>query len=480
VLSAAAREAGEALGVDLAAELAAIAFTGEAGSVARVPTRGALAAPLLLVTGLGPVADVSVETLRKAAGTAARQATKEPVLAVEVAADLLASRDADLGEALTAAVEGCGLGAYSFTRFKTKAPEAPSVETVLLGIAGLGDDEADMAVSTGAVLVRAASLARDLINTPPQAKRPPDLADTAVRVAEEHGLSVRVFDQAALEEGGFGGILGVGQGSSAEPRLVELTYVPENAPGDGTLDHVILIGKGITFDSGGISLKPSASMVTMKSDMSGAAAVLGAMTTLSELGVTSRVTGLMALAENMPGGDAIRVSDVLVHRGGRTTEVLNTDAEGRLVLADALAYGAEQGPDVMIDLATLTGAQVVALGKGISGLMGTDDALMAELVDAGAEAGERLWQLPLPSDYAAHLKSEVADAKNIGKAGEAGTIIAGLFLQEFTDGLSWAHVDIAGPAFSEEGDAAYTTKGGTGVMVRTLARFLRNRSVAAE
>jgi leucyl aminopeptidase len=433
---------------------------------------------VLLVTGLGPASDVSVEVLRKAGGTAARQATKEPVLAVEVAADLLSSPDADVAEALTAAVEGCGLGAYSFTRYKSKAPEAPSVERVLFGAAGLGEDEADMAISTGAVLVRAASLARDLVNTPPQAKRPPDLADTAARIAGEHGLQVRVFDQGALEEGGFGGILGVGQGSSVEPRLVELTYVPEGAPGDGTLDHVVLIGKGITFDSGGISLKPSAAMVTMKSDMSGAAAVLGTMTTLAELGVTSRVTGLMALAENMPGGDAIRVSDVLVHRGGRTTEVLNTDAEGRLVLADALAYGVEQGPDVMIDLATLTGAQVVALGKSISGLMGTDDALMAELVDAGAEAGERMWQLPLPADYADQLKSEVADAKNIGKVGEAGTIIAGLFLKEFTDGLSWAHVDIAGPAFSEDGDGAYTTKGGTGVMVRTLARFLRNRSVA--
>ena len=347
--------------------------------------------------------------------------------------------------------------------------------------------DVERGIADGLVTVVATNLTRDLVNTPPGAKRPPVLAERVRALAEDAGLSVRIFDEDALSEGGFGGILGVGQGSSARPRLVELTYEP--APANGTQPepatttapapatttasgHVVLVGKGITFDTGGISLKPSASMNTMKSDMSGAAAVLGAMTTLAQLGVSAKVTGLLALAENMPGGDAIRVSDVLVQRGGTTVEVMNTDAEGRLVLADALAYGAESAPDLMIDLATLTGAQIVALGTQICGLMGTDDALIEELEQAASAAGERVWHLPLPQDYAEHLRSEVADLRNIGRPGQAGTLVAGLFLKEFTAGIPWAHLDIAGPAFSEDGDGFYTAKGGTGFGVRTLVRFL--------
>jgi leucyl aminopeptidase len=249
---------------------------------------------------------------------------------------------------------------------------------------------------------------------------------------------------------------------------VELTHAPRGAD-----RHVVLVGKGITFDSGGLSLKPSDSMMTMKSDMAGAAAVVGAMSVLKELGVKVKVTGLCALAENMPSGNATRVSDVLTHRDGTTVEVMNTDAEGRLVLADALAYGAESNPDAMIDLATLTGAQVVALGEKISGLMGTDESLLSAIEAAAESSGERVWRLPLPSDYAEHLKSEVADYKNIGKKGVAGTIVAGLFLKVFAGKTPWAHLDIAGPAFDEDGDDAYIAKGGTGAGVRLLLRYLR-------
>ncbi|MDP8971568.1 MAG: hypothetical protein M3N52_13920 [Actinomycetota bacterium] len=237
----------------------------------------------------------------------------------------------------------------------------------------------------------------------------------------------------------------------------------------------MLVGKGITFDSGGLSLKSTEAMKTMKSDMSGAAAVVAAMSVLPKLAVRTKVTGLVALAENMPSGDALRVSDVLTHRGGKTVEVLNTDAEGRLVLADALAYGAESGPDAIIDLATLTGAQVVALGAKIAGLMGSDDALIGQLESAAKTAGEQLWHLPLPAEYAEHLKSQVADLKNVGKGREAGTLVAGLFLKEFTAGLPWAHLDIAGPAFTEDGDSYYAPKGGTGFGVRTLLAFLQAR-----
>jgi len=316
-------------------------------------------------------------------------------------------------------------------------------------------------------VVRGTLLVRDLVNTPPSDKRPPELAERVRTEAEAAGLAVRVFDEAALVEGGFGGILGVGQGSAVEPRLVELTYEP-----DGGERHVVLVGKGITFDTGGLSLKPSESMAGMKADMAGAATVLGVMVALRDLGVTAKVTGLLAIAENMPGGDAIRVSDVLTHRDGQTVEVMNTDAEGRLVLADALAYATESEPDVMIDLATLTGAQIVALGEEVTAVLSDDEALVEELRGAAGRTGEYLWPLPLHAPYAEHLKSEVADHKNIGKRGVAGTIIAGLFLKAFVGDTRWAHLDIAGPAFTDDGDDYLLAKGGTGVMVRTLLDWL--------
>ena len=467
-----------ALEVDLAAELAAIGFDADLGAVARVPTRGKAAAPVLLVVGLGDGRGDwpdPLETLRRAAGAAARGAAKDSSLGVVVPAAAPWDGDASTARTAQAVVEGAGLGAYAYTRFRSKPTDVPSLERVVV-LAGEGAD-ADAVregLATGQVLVAAQTLARDLVNTPPGQKRPPDLADQIAAIAADRGLDAKVFDEAALAEGGFGGILGVGRGSSQPPRLVELRYAPDDARG-----HVVLVGKGITFDSGGLSLKPSTAMTTMKSDMSGVAAVVGAMSALRELEVPVRVTGLCALAENMPSGDATRVSDVLVQRGGKTVEVMNTDAEGRLVLADALAYGVEAQPDVMVDLATLTGAQIVALGSKISGLMGSDDALVGALQDAAQETGERLWHLPLPPDYAEQLRSEVADLRNIGKGRDAGTLVAGLFLKEFTGDVPWAHLDIAGPAFSEDGDKYYTPKGGTGVMVRTLVRFLQQRATAA-
>ncbi|MDP9406304.1 MAG: leucyl aminopeptidase, partial [Actinomycetota bacterium] len=403
-------------------------------------------------------------------GVAARNATKDATLAVVVPADLPA--DGGAADRAQAVAEGAGLGAYAFTAYRKKNNDMPSLRSVVvLPGDGLDADAVHDGVAAGAVLVRATSLTRDLVNTPPQDKRPPMLAERVAELAGDAGLSVRVFDEDALAEGGFGGILGVGRGSSAPPRLVELRYEPDGATG-----HVVLVGKGITFDSGGLSLKPSASMNTMKSDMSGAAAVLGAMSALRDLGVSVKVTGLLALAENMPSGEATRVSDVLTHRGGKTVEVMNTDAEGRLVLADALVYGAESGPDAMIDVATLTGAQIVSLGQRIAGLMGNDEGLVGEIRAAAAAAGEQVWHLPLPEEYADHLKSEVADLRNIGRPMQAGTLVAGLYLQHFVGDVPWAHLDIAGPAFSEEGDGWYSPKGATGMGVRTLVRLLQSRS----
>jgi leucyl aminopeptidase len=328
------------------------------------------------------------------------------------------------------------------------------------------------AVVSGAAGARdvatATTPARDLINTPPAFKRPPALAERVSELVGPTEITARVLGLEELAKGGFGGLVGVARGSSSEPRLVELSY-----PGRGhTDDHVVLVGKGITFDSGGLSLKPSSAMTTMKSDMSGAAAVVGALLAAAERALAPRVTGLLALAENMPGGDATRVSDVLTHRNGTTVEVMNTDAEGRLVLADALSYGQELAPSAMVDVATLTGAQISALGRRIAAVLGTDDALVAALEQAGERAGERLWRLPLPADYREQLRSEVADLKNIGKGGEAGTIVAALFLREFVDDVPWAHLDIAGPAFSDTSDGGLVAKGATGFGVRTLVEYL--------
>ncbi|MDP9388486.1 MAG: leucyl aminopeptidase, partial [Actinomycetota bacterium] len=313
----------------------------------------------------------------------------------------------------------------------------------------------------------AVCLARDLVNEPAGALTPAALAERARAVAEQEGLSVTVLDEVAIAEHRLGGLLGVAAGSEQPPRLVELVYDPPEAEAA----TVVLVGKGITFDSGGLSIKTAEGMMTMKTDMSGAAAVLGAMSALPALGVRVRVVGILPITENMPGGAATKPGDVLEIRNGTTVEVLNTDAEGRLVLADALSLAAEQAPDAVIDLATLTGAQVVALGRRIAGLMGNDDALVERVRAAAEAAGEPAWPLPLPDDYRSHLDSEVADLKNIGKAGEAGTLVAGLFLREFVGDVPWAHLDIAGPARAES-DEGYLTKGGTGTGVRTLLELL--------
>jgi leucyl aminopeptidase len=338
-------------------------------------------------------------------------------------------------------------------------------------------------VERAATVAGAVALARDLANTPSMIKSPEWLADEAVTVAMEHGLSSRVWREAELAAGGFGGILAVGSGSVHPPRLIELSYHPpqyQAAPDQPTraqparVDrHVVLIGKGITFDSGGLSLKPNDGMKLMKTDMAGGAAVIGAMSALGRLGVRARVTGLVAAAENMPSGTAMRVGDVITHYGGQTVEVLNTDAEGRLVLADALAYADDAlAPDLVVDLATLTGAARVALGTSIAALYATDDELATALLDAGTASGDRLWRMPLAGDYRGGLDSPVADLANVARAGgRAGSIDAALFLREFTGGRSWAHLDIAGAARATSDDGE-NTKGATGFGTRLLLRWL--------
>ncbi len=450
-------------GVDLPALLARESAKGSPGEVVAVPVtaEGELERVLLVGTGAGSPAD-----LRKTGAALARRAKDASSLVVD-----LTGLELD-GPRLAALAEGLLLASYSFTRKAEPKPRALSSVT-LVGAAELQD-----ALDAAVAVVEATAFARDLVNTPSLQKTPDWLATTARDLLE--GLEVTVLDERELAARGFGGILGVGQGSTRPPRLVEARY---DGSGPAGTPHVVLVGKGITFDTGGLSLKPTSSMLEMKSDMGGAAAVLATLRAVADLQLPIRVTALAAVAENMPSGTAQRPGDVLTQYGGRTVEVLNTDAEGRLVLADALAYAdRDLDADVLVDVATLTGAMPVALGKRHAGLFASDDALAAQLEQAAESSGEPVWRMPLVEDYRRALDSPVADLRNIGQPKlklMGGSITAALFLREFTGGRPWAHLDIAGPAFTGSDDDE-RTKGGTGYGVRLLTAWLTALSSAGQ
>jgi leucyl aminopeptidase len=463
-----AEEAVAALDAPLTPLLEARGFTGKAGEALAVPTLGRLPAATLLLVGVGERAKADAEALRKAAAALVRHAagTRKAVTTLPQALP------ADPAAAVRAVTEGALLAAYRFDKYKRAGSDGSRPPAVLAALA-LVPDKAPRAALTRAVAAgqaraAATNLARDLSNEPANAMHPVDLAAAARRLLAGKGVTVKVKDERELAKEGFGGIVGVGQGAEHPPRLVELRYRPQRATGE-----VVLVGKGITFDSGGLSLKPADSMKTMKTDMSGAAAVVGTMSALADLDVRVAVTGYLAAAENMPSGRATRPGDVLTMKNGTTVEVLNTDAEGRLVMADALALGAAAKPDAIVDVATLTGACVVALGTRYTGLMGNDEALATELLEAAAAAGEPTWRLPLPPEYHKELESDVADLKNVGDR-YGGALTAGLFLQDFVDGRPWVHLDIAGPARAEADDG-YLVKGSTGVATRTLLSWLERR-----
>ncbi len=459
------KDVDEALGGTLASTLAALGVTGDAGEVTKIATSGRLAAPVLAAVGIGAVADngdapLDPDALRRAAGEAVRALTpSSPAAGASPHRIALALPARGFDEARAVAL-GALLGGYAFRRYRSEP--APGLALTLLA-----RDSQTAAVERAQVLADAVNLVRDLVNTGPSDLVPAVLAARAQQVAASAGIAATVLDENALAEGGYGGILGVGQGSSHPPRLVRLEYAPPQAE-----KVLVLAGKGITFDSGGLSLKPSKSMELMKSDMGGAAAVLGAMQAIATLGLNVKVVGYLPLAENMPSGTAQRPSDVLTIHGGTTVEVLNTDAEGRLVLADALAASAADSPDVLIDVATLTGAQVVALGPRVAGVMANDDALRDAVVDAARRAGEAMWPMPLPEELRKGLDSPVADLANVAPDRNGGMLVAGLFLREFVpDGVRWAHLDIAGPAFNEGSPHGYTPKGGTGAATRALVQI---------
>ncbi|WP_106248761.1 leucyl aminopeptidase [Allonocardiopsis opalescens] len=452
----------------LAATLALLGASGRADEVHLLPTPGG-PAPLTLAVGLGaPPADGApypAETLARAAGAAVRAlAGKDKVVLA-----LPAAGAAEVG----AVALGALLGNYQFRRYRTGEQRRAPVGELLLAT---GAEGAEQAAHRAEVLAESVALTRDLVNTPPADLHPEDFAAIATEVAESASLSVEVLDEAALVEGGYGGLVGVGQGSVNPPRLVRLGYTHPEATAT-----VAFVGKGITFDSGGLSLKPPAAMEWMKSDMAGAAAVLGALKAIARLGVAVNAVGYLALAENMPSGSAQRPSDVLTVYGGTTVEVLNTDAEGRLVLADALVRSLEDSPDLIVDIATLTGAQLVALGSRTSAVMANSDATRERVVAAAGGAGESMWPMPFPAELRKGLDSPVADIANVASDRSGGMLTAGIFLKEFVpDDVAWAHLDIAGPAFNQGEAYGYTAKGGTGIGVRTLVRVAEDLAGGAD
>jgi leucyl aminopeptidase len=459
-----------ALGGLLTKVLQSEKFESKPGQISYVHTGGKIPAERVLVVGLGPhrrgeKTRGDAEPLRRAAAAAVRRARdlNAGSVAVFMPPDGLSPR-----ERAQAVVEGALLGTYRFDKYlKEKNPRAVRALTVLepdrRGAAGAREG-----VRLGRIWAEATCLTRDLVNEPANVVTPTFLARRATEIAREGGLKLRVLERAECARMGMGAYVGVAQGSEEPPKFIHLSYVPAGR----ARRRVVIIGKGITFDSGGLDLKTADGMLRMKDDMAGAAAVLGLFHALPKLKPPVEVHGLIAATENMPSGTAQRPGDVVRAMNGLTVEIGNTDAEGRLTLADALSYAVRHvKPDEMIDMATLTGAVVIALGQGVSGMMASNDALAARVLAAADGAGERMWRLPLHDEYKEGLKSDVADLNNISSQRGAGAIVAALFMREFTAGVPWAHLDIAGTAFTER-ELPLGPKGGTGVTVRTLLGYL--------
>ena len=463
VLAPGSEEVAEAFGGSLAESLQIVGMTGAEGETVRLPSPAGVRAGVVLAVGLGDARDgaYDLEALRRAAGAAARilAGTGTAALALPAAG----------AEGVEAVALGGLLGAYSFTAYRTGGAKPPVAELVVLTDHEGREDAARRAVVIGEEMNRC----RDLVNTPANDLTPANFADAVRAAGAEHGLGVEVLDEKALSASSFGGILGVGQGSANPPRLVRVAHTHP-----GATTTLAFVGKGITYDSGGISLKPVGFNEIMKRDMSGAAAVFAAVVAAARLGLRVNVTGWLALAENMPSGSATRPGDVLRMYGGTTVEVLNTDAEGRLVLADALVRAGEERPDAIVDVATLTAAMKMALGHRVYGVMAGDDAFRERVVEAAGRAGEQAWPMPLPAELRRSLDSPVADIANVGER-MGGGLVAGLFLREFVpDGVAWAHLDIAGPAFHEGAAYGHTPRGGTGAAVRTLVRLAQDAALS--
>jgi leucyl aminopeptidase len=447
-------------------EMKETGFTGREGQMLVVPLHGLLPIKRVLLVGVGEMKKINFEKIRRFGAMAARRAgelKQKKVLAV------LPAQGKDASRAFT---EGVILGLYRYNKYhdeKRKRKEEHGIETVIIAASdAIKVRLAEIGIENGLKIAQGTVLARDLVNEPASIATPAHLSEHARRIAKESkGVSVEIYNREQCRKMGMGAFLAVAEGATEEPYFIHLKYKPKIAK-----KKIVIVGKGITFDSGGLQTKPGDSMATMKCDMSGAAAVLGLFSVIADLAPRAEVHGVIAATENMPGKNAYKPGDIVRAMNGTTIEVGHTDAEGRVTMADALSFAAAKKPDMIIDLATLTGACVVALGEEFAGLMSNDRRLAEKLKNAAALAGENIWELPLPREYAPLVKSDVAQIKNVSRTRYGGTLTAGLFLENFVSETPWAHLDIAGPAYAERETVPYIPKGGSGFGVRTLIRFL--------
>lgn len=445
-------------------------FKGEAGETAlfRLTPKGKMKATRLLLVGAGDRKELKAHDIAIAAGTATRYLRKLNAKSIAFSC----RTDVSGADAAQAAAQGAITSQFELDKYKTKDKNEKSVGKFVFHYEGARNSELKRGLDRGRVIGESMNFTRDLANEPPNILTPTEMANRAQKMAREVGLKCEILDEARMRKMGMGSLLSVSAGSEQPAKLIVLRYTPaKNTARKG--DLIALVGKGITFDTGGISIKPAEGMEAMKYDMSGGATVIGTMRAIALLKPTVPVLGVVAAVENMPDGKATRPSDVVTAMNGKTVEILNTDAEGRLILADAVAYAEQQGATRIVDMATLTGAVIIALGNQNTGIMGNDQGLVDEIIGLGKDVGENFWQLPLGKEYSKLIKSDIADIKNIGPRGKAGTIMGAVFIQEFVDKAKWAHLDIAGTAW-EDSVRPHQAKGPTAVALRTLIRLVES------
>lgn len=446
-------------------------FSGKEGEIAYFHLVGnkKLKARRLMLVGVGEPNEYNTAQVSQMAGTAVRSLRGKNVKAIAIV-----PRSAANAEATTAtAVEGSFIALFDPDKYRTVDKEQKTVDRLVIVIEGAEEASLERGVKSGTIVGESINFTRDLANEPGAYMTPTDMAERATAIANEFGLSVDVLDEARMEHLGMGSLLSVARGSDQPAKLIILKYTPANVDRDSN-ELLAFVGKGVTFDSGGISLKPGENMELMKYDMTGGATVIGAMRAIAQLKPPIPILGVAPCTENLPSGKATKPGDVVRAMTGKTIEVINTDAEGRLILADAIAYAKKLGATRIIDMATLTGAVSIALGDVNTAVLGTDQELIDEIIAAGREVGEKFWQLPLDKEYSKQIKSDIADIKNVGGR-KAGTITAAAFLKEFADGVSWAHLDIAGTAWGDDAKP-YRSKGPTGIALRTLLRIVERAS----
>lgn len=447
-------------------------FKGQEGEVQSFYSSGYLPVKTVLILGMGKDQDFSLNQLRVliAKVTKIAKKTNKKSLAIDVTHHFLSKESVQ--NVVKTITEGIILGNYKFNKYLASAQKQDNLEEVSLLVSPDHIQHAANGVDLGSVYAQATNFARDLINEPAKITTPTYLANVAKALAKREGYGIEIWDEKEIKKKGMEAFAAIAQGSDQPLKFIKLTFRGSGSRLQGK-KKITLIGKGLTFDSGGLSLKDAKNMETMKLDMSGAAAVLGIFSVLGKLKPKASVVGLIPACENMPGPKAVKPGDIVKAYNGKTIEILNTDAEGRLTLADALSYAVSDKSDMIIDLATLTGACIVALGEDIAGLFSNNDELKRNLLKSSQNEGEKFWELPLEKNYTEAIKSDIADIKNVGKKGSAGAITAALFLQEFVGKVPWVHLDIAGPAYAEK-ESPLSNKGGTGFAVRTLLNFLQN------